>query len=61
MLALNKLGYVDENEPVTVHTAGGDLVVEIQEEGAYLQGPAEEVYAGKVEVRTETPKDAEGS
>lgn len=46
---LNKLGYVHLNEPVTVHTAGGDLIVEIAEEGAYLQGPAEAVYVGVVE------------
>jgi diaminopimelate epimerase len=48
VLTLYKLGLVHKNEPVTVHTWGGDLVVEVREEGAYLQGPAEEVYEGVV-------------
>ena len=52
VLTLNKLGYVDLNEPVTVHTKGGDLVVELKAEGAYLMGPAEEVYEGVVKLRT---------
>ncbi len=51
VLTLNKLGYVNLNEPVIVHTKGGDLVVELKEEGAYLMGPAEEVYEGVVKVR----------
>jgi diaminopimelate epimerase len=44
---------VQKNEPVIVHTLGGDLVVDVKEEGAYLQGPAEEVYGGVVELRIE--------
>ena len=51
VLTLNKLGYVHLNEPVIVHTLGGDLIVEVKEEGAYLQGPAETVFEGVVEVR----------
>ena len=47
---------MNKNEPVLVHTAGGDLVVEIKEEGAYLQGPAEEVFEGVVEARIEYPQ-----
>jgi diaminopimelate epimerase len=50
VLALNKLGFVNKNEPVIVHTLGGDLIVELKEEGAYLQGPAEKVYEGVVEM-----------
>jgi diaminopimelate epimerase len=50
VLTLNKLGYVHLNEPVIVHTLGGDLIVELKEEGAYLQGPAEEVFEGVVEI-----------
>jgi diaminopimelate epimerase len=50
VLTLYKLGLVHKNEPVTVHTAGGDLVVEVRAEGAYLQGPAEEVYEGVVAI-----------
>ncbi|KAF5437333.1 diaminopimelate epimerase [Candidatus Methanophagaceae archaeon] len=50
VLTLNKLGYVNLNEPVIVHTKGGDLVVELKEEGAYLMGPAEEVYEGVVKL-----------
>ncbi|MEA2076095.1 MAG: diaminopimelate epimerase [Euryarchaeota archaeon] len=50
VLALNKLGYVPKGEPVTVHTTGGDLVVELKGEGAYLTGPAEKVCEGAVEV-----------
>ncbi|HUV03004.1 MAG TPA: diaminopimelate epimerase [Desulfobacteria bacterium] len=51
VLALNTLEYVHLNEPVIVHTLGGDLIVEVKEEGAYLQGPAETVFEGVVEVR----------
>jgi diaminopimelate epimerase len=61
VLTLNKLGYVSKNESVLVHTAGGDLVVEIKEEGAYLQGPAEEVFEGVVEVRMETSEGLRGT
>jgi len=51
VLTLNTLGYVvNLNEPVRVHTKGGDLVVELKEEGAYLMGPAEEVYEGVVKL-----------
>jgi len=50
VLALNEMGYVNTNEPVTVHTKGGDLVVELKEEGAYLLGTAEVVYEGEVEL-----------
>ncbi len=53
VLTLNKLGYVHLNEPVRVHTLGGDLIVEVKEEGAYLQGPAEKVYEGVVEMGIE--------
>jgi diaminopimelate epimerase len=51
VLALNKLGYVNASEPVIVHTKGGDLVVELKDEGAYLVGPAEVVYEGVVALR----------
>ncbi|HDS46402.1 MAG TPA: diaminopimelate epimerase [Methanomicrobia archaeon] len=50
VLTLYQLGLVNKNEPVTVHTRGGDLVVEVREDGAYLQGPAEEVYEGVVDL-----------
>ncbi|MBC8521488.1 MAG: diaminopimelate epimerase [Methanomicrobia archaeon] len=50
VLTLNELGYVNANEPVTVHTKGGDLVVELKEEDAYLVGTAEVVCEGEVEV-----------
>ena len=50
VLTLNKLGYVNLNEQVIVHTKGGDLVVELKEEGAYCTGPAEEVYEGVVKL-----------
>lgn len=48
VLALDELGYVNASAPVIVHTKGGDLVVELKEEGAYLLGPAEAVYEGEV-------------
>ncbi|HDN68730.1 MAG TPA: diaminopimelate epimerase [Methanomicrobia archaeon] len=64
VLALNELGRVaaaagatavtsGEPVPVTVqvHTRGGDLEVELWEEGAYLVGPAEKVFEGVVELR----------
>jgi diaminopimelate epimerase len=54
VLALNALGYVNRGEPVIVHTEGGDLIVELKEEGAYLTGPAETVYEGVVELRIGT-------
>ncbi|MGC9443478.1 MAG: diaminopimelate epimerase [Candidatus Methanospirareceae archaeon] len=50
VLTLYQLGLVRKNGPVTVHTLGGDLVVEVREDGAYLQGPAEEVYEGLVDL-----------
>jgi diaminopimelate epimerase len=53
VLALNKLGYINASGPVTVHTRGGDLRVELkegEEGGAYLIGSAEVVYEGEVEV-----------
>lgn len=53
VLALNKLGYINASEPVTVHTRGGDLRVELKEEGgegAYLIGSAEVVYEGEVDL-----------
>jgi len=53
VLALNELGYINASEPVTVHTRGGDLRVELKEggeEGAYLIGSAEVVYEGEAEV-----------
>jgi diaminopimelate epimerase len=52
VLALNELGYINASVPVTVHTKGGDLVMELKEEGAYLVGPAEVVYVGEVELRS---------
>jgi diaminopimelate epimerase len=51
VLTLNELGYVHLNEPVIVHTLGGDLIVELKDEGAYLQGPAEEVFEGVVQIK----------
>jgi diaminopimelate epimerase len=50
VLALNALGYTNTSELVTVHTKGGNLVVELKEEGAYLVGSAEVVYEGEAEV-----------
>ncbi len=46
VLALNELGLINPEAPVTVHTMGGDLRVELKDEGAYLIGPAEEVFVG---------------
>ncbi len=46
VLTLNELGYINASVPVRVHTKGGDLLVELKEEGAYLVGPAEVVYEG---------------
>ncbi|MCK4476247.1 MAG: hypothetical protein KAU16_05920 [Methanophagales archaeon] len=43
---------INASAPVTVHTKGGDLVVELKEEGAYLVGPVEVVYEGEVELRS---------
>ncbi len=46
VLTLNELGLINADAPVTVHTPGGDLRVELKDEGAYLVGPAEEVFEG---------------
>jgi diaminopimelate epimerase len=54
VLALNELGYINASEPVTVHTKGGDLMVELKEEGAYLVGSAEVVCVGEVSVQNFT-------
>ena len=51
VLALNELGYINASVPVTVHTKGRDLVVELKEEGAYLVGPAEVVYEGELSTK----------
>ncbi|MCW3128887.1 MAG: diaminopimelate epimerase [Methanophagales archaeon] len=51
VLTLNALGYINASLPVTVHTRGGDLMVELKEEGAYLVGPAKVVYEGEVSVQ----------
>ena len=60
VLALNALGYVNVGERVIVHTEGGDLIVELREEGAYLTGPAENVYEGVVELRMGTSRGGLG-
>jgi diaminopimelate epimerase len=40
--------------PVTVHLAGGDLVVELDDDGnARLTGPAQEIFAGETSVEFE--------
>ena len=35
--------------PVTVSLAGGDLLIEFDEAGAWMTGPATEVFSGSVE------------
>ena len=50
-LTLAKLRIVDARRPILVHTQGGNLIVEIlgdAENGAYLIGPAEEVFEGSI-------------
>ena len=50
-LTLAKLHLVDTRRPILVHTQGGDLTVEVlgdAENGAYLTGPAEEVFEGRI-------------
>ncbi len=51
VLALNELGLINPDAPVTVHTMGGDLRVELKDGGAYLTGPAEEVFEGVIVLR----------
>ncbi|MHC1579417.1 MAG: diaminopimelate epimerase, partial [Candidatus Alkanophagales archaeon] len=51
-LALVRLGIARGDRPILVHTRGGDLTVEVvggnAEGGAYLTGPAEEVFEGRM-------------
>jgi len=41
--------------PVTVHLAGGDLLVELEDGGARLTGPAEEIFTGQLSPEMELP------
>jgi len=50
VLALHRLGILDARKPVRVLTRGGVLTVELRDDGAYLTGPATEVYEGTVEI-----------
>ena len=52
VVVLEKLGLINASTPVTVHTRGGDLSVEVKEEGAYLTGPAEEIFEGVFTIHT---------
>ncbi|MHC1585683.1 MAG: diaminopimelate epimerase [Candidatus Syntropharchaeia archaeon] len=50
VFALDALGYIDRKKSVIVHTFGGTLFVELKEDGAYLTGPAEIVFDGRMEI-----------
>jgi len=52
VVVLEKLRLINASTPVTVHTRGGDLSVEVKEEGAYLTGPAEEIFEGVFTIHT---------
>jgi len=44
----HRLGLIEMGEDVTVSPPGGDLTVTISEQGAFLEGPVEREFGGKV-------------
>ncbi|PKL53464.1 MAG: diaminopimelate epimerase, partial [Candidatus Methanoperedenaceae archaeon HGW-Methanoperedenaceae-1] len=43
-----RLGWTGEK--VRVHTKGGELVITLTDEGAFMEGPAERVFDGTLNV-----------
>ena len=41
---------VDPNKPILIHLIGGDLVIEVKEDGVFMTGPAAVAFTGEVEL-----------
>ena len=47
VLVSKKLGLVDKNKEVFVKAPGGELIIEVLDEGLFMKGPAEFVFSGE--------------
>lgn len=45
-----RAGFVDANKPITIHLIGGELVIELKQDVAYMTGAAETAFVGQVEL-----------
>ena len=41
---------VDPNKPVLIHLIGGDLTIEVKEDGVFMTGPAAVAFTGEVDI-----------
>lgn len=41
---------VDPNKPILIHLIGGDLIIEVKEDGVFMTGPAAVAFTGEVEI-----------
>ena len=49
VLVSKDLGLVDKNKEIFVKAPGGELIIEVLEEGIFMKGPAEFVFSGEIE------------
>jgi len=48
VLVSKRLGLVDKDKEIFVKAPGGELIIEVLEEGIFMKGPAEFVFSGEV-------------
>ena len=41
---------VDPSKPILIHLIGGDLIIEVKEDGVFMTGPAAVAFTGEVEI-----------
>ena len=41
---------VDPNKPILIHLIGGDLTIEVKEDGVFMTGPAAVAFTGEVDI-----------
>ena len=41
---------VDPSKPILIHLIGGDLIIEVKEDGVFMTGPATVAFTGEVEI-----------
>ena len=41
---------VDSSKPILIHLIGGDLIIEVKEDGVFMTGPAAVAFTGEVEI-----------
>ncbi len=41
---------VDPNKPILIHLIGGDLIIEVKEDGVFMTGPAAVAFTGEVDI-----------